>query len=195
LEDEYGIKILSFNWVQGMRQIVANKPIKNPEDLVGMRIRVPDNLRWQQGVRTAGVEPVALPFGEVYVGMEQKNIDGAGLVYRNITDSRLFEVAKFVNNTNHIYLINFEVISKEFFDSLPPEYQKILVEECDKAGLEASIEMEQGIEMQKKDLERHGMTIVSDVNLPAFRQASERAYQELNLICVRDEIYKEMGKR
>jgi tripartite ATP-independent transporter DctP family solute receptor len=195
LEEQYGIKILSFNWVQGMRHMVTNKPIKKPVDMEGLRIRSPNAPIWQQTIRSLGSETVVLPFGEIYVGMEQKNINGAELVYRNITDAKLFEVAKYVSETRHILLINFQVVSKGFFDSLPPEYQKILVEECDQAGFETSKKMEIEVETLKAELSQKGMVIVQDVDVNGFQQASEETYRVLNLTNVRYKLYKEMGKR
>ena len=197
LEDKHGIKILSFNWVQGMRHMITNKPIKTPEDLKGLRIRTPGVPAWMEPIRSLGATPVGLPFGEMYIAMQQKAIDGTELVYRNVTGAKLYEVAKYLSETRHILLINFEVISKKFYDSLPPEYQKILVEECDKAGLETSREMEKEIPALRQELTQKGMTIIpeKDIDIAAFRKAGEGAYKVLNLTEVRDKIYKEMGKK
>ena len=175
--------------------MVTNKAIRTPEDLKGLRIRTPGVPIWQESIRSLGATPVALPFGEVYIATQQKAIDGADLVYRNVTGAKLFEVAKYMSETKHILLINFEVVSKKFFDSLPPDYQKILVEECDKAGLETSREMEKEIAALQKELACKGMTIVKDVDIAAFKKAGEGAYKVLNLTTVRDQLYKEMGKK
>ncbi|TWH47270.1 C4-dicarboxylate TRAP transporter substrate-binding protein [Sporomusa sp. KB1] len=195
LEEKYGIKIVSFNWVQGPRHMVSNRPIRNPGDMQGLRIRVPGAPVWQQTMRSFGAEPVALPFGEVYIGMEQKEVEGADLVYRNVTEAKLFEVARYMSETRHILLINFEVVSKQFFDSLPPEYQKILIEECDKAGTETSQEMEKEVAQLKTELTQKGMIIVEDVNVVDFRRASEETYEVLQLTNIRDKLYEEMGKK
>ncbi len=55
--------------------------------------------------------------------------------------------------------------------------------------------MEKEIEALQKELTSKGMTIVKDVDLPAFRKAGEGAYQVLKLTEVRDQLYKEMGKK
>ena len=65
LEKEFGIKILSFYWVQGFRSMVTNKPIRKPEDLNGLRIRTPGAPIWQESIRALGAEPVAMAFGDV----------------------------------------------------------------------------------------------------------------------------------
>ncbi len=194
LESKYGLKVLSFAWVQGLRHMMTNKPIRKPEDLKGLRIRTPGAPIWQESIRAIGASPVALNFGEVYIAMQQGAVDGADLVYRNITGAKLYEVAKYMSETKHILLINFEVISTKFFKSLPLRYQRILVEECDKAGIETSLFMEKEIEEIKKLLVSKGMTIVTDVDIPAFKKAGEAAYVKLNLVKARDAIYKELGK-
>lgn len=194
LENTHGIKVISFNWVQGLRHMITNEPIRTPQDLNGLRIRTPGAPIWQESISALGATPVALPFGEVYVGLQQGAIDGAELVYRNVTGAKLYESAKYLSETGHILLINFQVMSKEFFDSLPKEYQEILIEESNIAGLETSRLMEQETEQQKKELIENGMTIIDDVDIEAFRKAGEEAYKKLNLLEVRDRIYKEMGR-
>lgn len=195
LEDKFGIKILSFAWVQGERHMLTNKPIRTPQDLKGLRIRTPGAPIWQESIRSLGAAPVALPFGEIYTAMQTKAIDGADLVYRNVTGAKLFESAKYMSETKHILLINFVIVGKNFYNSLPAEYQKILVEEADKAGLETSRLMEKEIATLKQELTGKGMTIVQDVDVKAFKQAGEAAYKTLNLTSTRDQIYKELGKK
>jgi TRAP-type C4-dicarboxylate transport system substrate-binding protein len=195
LETKHGIKVISFNWVQGMRHMVTNKPIRTPDDLKGLRIRTPGAPIWQESIRALGAAPVALSFGDFYLAMQQKAIEGADLVYRNVTGSKLYDIAKYISETKHILLINFEVMSAKYFNSLPTKYQQILVEECDKAGMEASILMEKEIPELQKLLTEKGMTIVTDVDIAAFKKAGEAAYAKLNLTKVRDQIYKEMGKK
>lgn len=197
LEEKHGIKILSFNWIQGLRHMLTNEPIKTPSDLKGLRIRTPGAPIWQESIRAIGASPVALNFGDVYIGIQQGAVDGADLVYRNVTGAKLFEAAKYMSETSHILLINFEIIGKRFYDSLPKEYQKILVEECNKAGLEASRVMEKEVLQLKKQLKASGMTIIEakDVDMAAFKKAGEGAYKKLKLEKVRDQVYKEMGKK
>jgi tripartite ATP-independent transporter DctP family solute receptor len=176
LASKYGLKVLSFSWVQGYRHFFTNKPVRVPEDLKGLRIRTPPAPIWQESIRALGATPVAMAFGEMYSGLQQRAIDGVELVYNNIPGGRFYEVLKVANETKHIMLINFEVVSAKWFDSLPKEYQAILIEECDKAGEETSnqiFKLEAEVEQQLKG---RGMTIVKDVDLSAFRKAGEKAY-------------------
>lgn len=194
LASKHGLKVLSFNWVQGYRHFFTNKPIKTPGDLAGLRIRTPPAPIWQESVRALGATPVAMAFGEMYPGLQQRAVDGVELVYNNIPSGRFYEVLKFANETKHIMLINFEVVSAKWFDSLPKDIQAILVEECDKAGEATSKEifrLEAEVEQQLKG---RGMTIVEDVDLASFRRAGEKAYEVLKIKDAKAAVHKEIGK-
>ncbi|MCJ7493171.1 MAG: C4-dicarboxylate TRAP transporter substrate-binding protein [Deltaproteobacteria bacterium] len=196
LANKSGIKILSFSWVQGYRHFFTNKPIKTPEDLKGLRIRTPPAPIWQESIRALGATPVALAFGEMYPALQSKVMDGVELVYNNIPAGRFYEVLKYVNESRHIMLVNFEAISAKWFDALPADYQNILVEECDKAGIETSKLIMEKLEKEvKADLIKRGMIVVEDVNIPAFKKAGEKAYEVLKIADVKDKVHKEIGKK
>jgi tripartite ATP-independent transporter DctP family solute receptor len=194
LASKFGLKVVSFNWVQGYRNFFTNKLVKTPQDLNGQRIRTPPAPIWQESIRALGAVPVGMAFGEMYPALQQKAIDGVELVYNNIPGGRFYEVLKYANETKHIMLINFEVVSATWFDSLPKEYQTALIEEADKAGEETSREvfrLEAEVEQQLKG---RGMVINKDVDLAAFRKAGEKAYEVLNILNARNAVYKEIGK-
>jgi tripartite ATP-independent transporter DctP family solute receptor len=194
LADKFGFKVVSFNWVQGYRHFFTNKAVKTPADLKGLRIRTPPAPIWQESIRSLGATPVAMAFGEMYPGLQQKAIDGVELVYNNIPGGKFYEVLKFANETRHIMLINFEVVSAKWFASLPPEYQRALTEECDKAGEATSrhiFKLENDVE---QDLKKRGMTINKDVDLKAFRKAGEQAYVTLKIQDAKNQVHKEIGK-
>jgi len=195
LETDFGIKILSFNWVQGFRHMITHKPIKTPEDLKGLRIRTPGAPIWQESIRSLGATPVALAFGEIYPALQQKVIDGCDNVYNATYAGRLYEVSKYLSETAHILLINFEVMSAKYFNSLPADYQKILVDECEKAGIETSkLVMDKMSADSKQKLIQKGMTIVTDLDMNAFKKSGEKAYEVLKITEARKQVYKELGK-
>jgi tripartite ATP-independent transporter DctP family solute receptor len=196
LANKYGLKILSFSWVQGYRHFFTNKPIRTPEDLKGLRIRTPPAPIWQESIRALGATPVALAFGEMYPALQSKVMDGVELVYNNIPAGRFYEVLKYVSETRHIMLVNYEAISAKWFNTLPPNYQKILVEECDKAGIETSKLIMEKLEKEvKADLIKRGMIVVDNVDLAAFKKAGEKAYEVLKIADVKDKVFKEIGKK
>jgi len=197
LANKHGMKVLSYSWVQGYRHFFTNKPVRNPEDLKGLRIRTPPAPIWQESVRALGATPVALAFGDMYPALQQKVMDGVELVYNNIPAGRFYEVLKYVSETRHIMLVNFEVISAKWFNALPADYQKILVEECDKAGIETSNLIMDKLEKEvKQDLmTKRGMVVVDNVDLAAFKKAGEKAYEVLKIADVKNKVFREIGKK
>jgi len=196
LANKYGMKVLSFSWVQGYRHFFTNKPIKNPEDLKGLRIRTPPAPIWQESIRALGATPVALAFGEMYPALQSKVMDGVELVYNNIPAGRFYEVLKYVTESRHIMLVNYEVISSKWFNALPADYQKILVEECEKAGIETSKLIMDKLEKEvKADLIKRGMIVVDNVDIAAFKKAGEKAYEVLKIADVKTKIFNEIGKK
>lgn len=194
IANQFGIRVLSFQWVQGFRHFMTNKPIRQPEDLAGLRIRTPPAPVWQESVRALGAVPTALNFGDIYPGLQQGAVDGAELVYDNIVDGSLYEVLEYVNETKHFLLINFQVISEQWFRSLPAEYQQILVEEANRAGLETSYQIMENTDRVRQQVQELGMTIITDVDLDAFRKAGQAAYERLGLAGARALIYEQLGR-
>jgi TRAP-type transport system periplasmic protein len=194
LATEYGLQVLSFNWVQGFRHFMTNKPIRNPEDLKGLRIRTPPAPIWSESVRALGAVPTAINFPEIYTAVQQRAAEGAELVYANIFGASLFEVLDYVSETKHFLLINFEVVSADWFNNLPEEYQQILVEECDKVGLETSYSMEEQIPDFRRRAEEQGMTIIptEEIDIEAFKEAGKAAYEVLGIADVREQIIEEL---
>jgi tripartite ATP-independent transporter DctP family solute receptor len=197
LANKHGMKVLSFSWVQGYRHFFTNKPIRSPEDLKGLRIRTPPAPIWQESVRALGATPVALAFGDMYPALQQKAMDGVELVYNNIPAGRFYEVLKYVTESRHIMLVNYEVISSKWFNALPAGYQKILVEECEKAGIETSKLILEKLEKEvKADLTtKRGMIVVDNVDIAAFKKAGEKAYEVLKIADVKNKVFKEIGKK
>ncbi|MGH6925280.1 MAG: C4-dicarboxylate TRAP transporter substrate-binding protein [Propylenella sp.] len=194
LAAEHGIKVVCFDWVQGQRHFFTRKPIRTPADLSGLRIRTPPAPIWQESIRALGAEPVAMNFGDIYPGLQQQAVDGAELVYPNITAAKLYEVLDHANETAHILLVNFQVVSSQWFNGLPADYQTALVEECRAAGQETSGIIQAAVDKAKAEVEANGMTIVTDIDLDAFRKAGEKAYEVLNLVEYKNKVHAEIGK-
>lgn len=194
LATQHGLKIVCFDWVQGPRHFFTNTPIRKPEDLSGLRIRTPPAPIWQESIRALGALPTAMAFGEMYPGLQQQAIDGVELVYANIPGGRFYEVLKYANETGHILLINFQVVSAQWFNGLPAEHQAALVEECRAAGRETSQKIADMSQTIKADLQTKGMEVVTDIDRDAFRKAGEAAYQTLGITKAKAAVDKDMGR-
>ncbi|MCL2000425.1 MAG: C4-dicarboxylate TRAP transporter substrate-binding protein [Planctomycetes bacterium] len=198
MEDEFGIHVVSFNWVQGYRNMITNVPIRTPGDLKPLRIRAAPAPAWQEMVRALGAIPVSVPYGEIYSAVQTRVVDGAENNFVASYYASMFEVCRFISETQHLLQINSTLIGAEWFKQLPAEYQKIIDEECDKVGLKVSNELlfQLAPEFKQRYKDR-GVTIIEqkDMDMDAFRKAAASAYEVLGLADVRANLYKEMGKK
>ena len=196
LADEFGIKILSFAYVQGYRNVICNKPVHNPDELGGMKIRTAGAPIWQESVRAIGATPVSLARSEIYSAAQTKAIDGIEDVYTAYANAQLNEVLGVVSETHHIYLVNVSVCSADWFNSLPEEYQKILVEEADNAGYAVSQSIQDNADAVRAELVAGGVTVIptEEIDMEAFKAAGEKAYEVMGITEAKNAIYEGLGK-
>ena len=193
LSEQDGIRILSFNWYDGARHFLTNKPIKEPSDLSGIRIRTPGAPVWAKSVAALGATPIAMGWGDTYNALQSKSIDGCEAQHTASFGARMYEVLKYINKTAHFQLVNGIIVGEKWVSTLPAEYQTILAEECVAAAADNARVVEKVADDYERQMVEKGMQVI-EVDLPAFRAASEKAYDELNFRELRNKIYAEIGK-
>lgn len=182
-----GHQILSFNWWQGERHLLTNKPVKVPADLAGIRMRTPGAPVWMETIRAMGATPTPMGWSEVYTALQQKVIDAAEAQHPATHGSRLYEVTKHITKTGHINLITGIVTSAAWFDKLPADIQKVLREEALKAGDIASYGTRDSLADFEKQMVEKGVT-VSEIDVAPFRQATASVYEKLGYSALRKEL-------
>jgi len=127
LEDA-GIKHLGY-WENGYRHITNNKrPINKPEDLSGIKLRIPESPVRMNTFKAYGANPVAMPFTEVFGALQQNIIDGQENPMATIYQASIHEVQKYLSLTGHVYSAVHLLMNKKLFDAQPADLQKILVD-------------------------------------------------------------------
>jgi tripartite ATP-independent transporter DctP family solute receptor len=182
-----GHQVLSFNWFQGQRHLLTNKPVSKPADLSGVRMRTPGAPVWLETIRAMGATPTPMPWTEVYSALQLKAIDAVEAQHPASWGSRLYEVVKNITKTGHINLITGLVGSRIWFDKLPPDLQKIVREEALKGGdigSKATIDSLAKIEAQFKE---KGVQ-VADIDVAPFREATKAVYDKLGYADLRKQV-------
>jgi TRAP-type C4-dicarboxylate transport system substrate-binding protein len=96
--------VLDKIWDNGFRLITNSaKPIKHPDDLEGMKIRVPVSAMWLSLFEAFGAAPTGMNFAEVYTALQTKVVDGQENPPAIIQAARLYEVQKYCSVTNHMW--------------------------------------------------------------------------------------------
>ena len=111
----------------GARSVYNTRgPISTPDDLRGLKLRVPPSDIFLDLLRALGANPTPLPFGEVFSALETRLIDGAENNVRSFHSSRQFELARFWSETQHSYAPDILLMSKRRFDDLGRDDQALL---------------------------------------------------------------------
>lgn len=106
----------------------VRRPVYEPADLNGLKMRVPPSDIFIELARALGANPTPLPYGEVYSAMQTHLIDGAENNWRTLHTSRQFEVANYWSGTEHSHSPEALLLSKRTFDALTPSDQELLIE-------------------------------------------------------------------
>jgi tripartite ATP-independent transporter DctP family solute receptor len=174
--EKQGYRILGV-WENGFRQITNNKhPIKVPEDLKGIKLRVPQGEWRVKMFQAYGANPSPLAFSEVFVALQTGVMDGQENPLAQIDSARFYEVQKYLSMTGHVYTPSY-LIAGRSWSKFDPEVQKVL-SEVGKEMQDVALQMgEQFDNDLLKKMKAAGIQ-VNDVDKDAFIKASDAVYQE-----------------
>jgi tripartite ATP-independent transporter DctP family solute receptor len=105
-----------------------SKPIQSLADFKGLKIRVPESPLMVATFKALGANPTPIPWGELYTSLQTKVVDAVESPAATLNDANIFEVAKAVSLTNHIYSGQYVLMSEKVFQRLSPAEQKALLE-------------------------------------------------------------------
>lgn len=189
IQQESGYKVLSY-WTRGARWLTVNKEVKTPQDMAGLKIRVPDSPVFVKSFEQLGAAPTPMNFGEVFTSLQQGVIDGQENPLSLIYNSKFNEVVKYLVKTEHVREPIAMVISEAKFNSLSPEQQQALLDAANGAGKQyAYDEVVKGDEGFLQKLQEGGMTLV-EPDLAAF-QAKLDGFVDTNFPEIK-EIYEKV---
>lgn len=106
----------------------TKRPIHTPDDLRGLKIRVPPSDIFMDLVRTLGANPTPLPYGEVYSALETHLIDGAENNWQSYHTTRQFETARYWSYSGHSYSPEALLLSRRRFELLRPDDRERLLD-------------------------------------------------------------------
>lgn len=129
-----GIKGLSWG-VWDFRGFLMNgTDISTPANMKGKKIRVIENPLYVRTIQAFGASPVPMAWPEVYTALQQKTIDGVETNYHGMSDSKLYEVAKNLSVSDHIFTATVYLMNLAKFKSLSPAHQEVVLKAARAAG-------------------------------------------------------------
>lgn len=172
-----GLKVLAV-WENGVRHITNSKrPIRLPQDLQGIKLRVPEG-KWRVKMFQAyGANPSPMKLSEVFVALQTGVMDGEENPLTQIYSSKFQEVQKYLSLSGHVYTPAYLTAGKRRWDSLPADVRKILEDTAKETQAFVYQSAAKFDDELLGKLKAAGMQ-VNDVDKPAFVGASKAVYEE-----------------
>ena len=173
--EQKGIKMLTADYIFGFRHMITNKEIRTPEDMQGMRIRVPGSQLFISTLAAMGASPAAIPFPETYSGVQQGVVDGFEGSILTMYSTKMYEVTKNMSFTKHFLGTVGLYISPMVWDQLSPEQQAIVMEEIEAGAVSNTNELVKLDAEYMQRLEDLGVSF-NEVDNAAFGQLMAEVY-------------------
>lgn len=113
-------------WDNGFKVMSANKPLRNPGDFRGLKMRIQSSKVLDSEMRAMGAMPQVLAFSEVYQALQTGVVDGTENPPSNLYTQKMHEVQKYVTLSDHGYLGYAVIVNKKFWEGLPADIRKTL---------------------------------------------------------------------
>lgn len=191
--EKTGLRIVGY-FEAGARHLTSNRPIRHPDDLDGLMVRVPNVPSFVTAWGALGAKPTPMAYSEVFISLQQGTIEAMENPLATIKAGNFAEVQQYVNLTAHVISWVYPVIGEKQFQRLPDDLQAIF--------LEAAKEMQQyehqlfleGSRSVQNELRTAGMEFI-EVDRRAFiEKASDDIYRSLSpaMQAVYDEVTRQI---
>ena len=179
--EKVGLLTMSKPWDNGFRNITtAGKLVKTPEDVRGMKLRVPAAPMLSSLFSALGASPTPINFNELYSALQTKLVEGEENALPIISSARLFEVQKTCSLTNHVWDAYWILGNRKAVECLPKDIEDFVRREFDHAATDERADIHALSQSLKADLAAKGLQIV-EPDKKAFKSALAKAnfYKDL----------------
>ena len=186
-------------WDNGFKDMSANKPLHQPSDFRGLKMRIQSSKVLDAQMRALGAVPQVMAFSEVYQALQTGVCDGTENPPSNLYTQKMHEVQKYLTLSNHGYLGYAVIVNKKFWEGLPPDIRKTLEGAMDDATKYADDiakkENDDALEAVKKSGRTQFITLTPEEK-KAWKKALIKVHQESESRIGKEliqSIYKETG--
>ena len=171
-----GIRVLGV-WENGFRHITNNlRAIVKPDDLKGIKLRVPGGVWRVKMFKAYGANPSPMPLAEVYSALQSGVMDGQENPFPQIASAKFQEVQKFLSLSGHVYTPAYLVVSEDFWKKLPNDIQTTLSKTAWEMG---DVARSEGERLDKELMGKLAPPMkANEVDKDAFIKASASIYDE-----------------
>lgn len=168
-------------WDNGFKLMSANKPLRNPEDFKGLKMRIQSSKVLELQMRSLGVIPQVMAFSEVYQALQTGVVDGQENTPSNMYTQKMHEVQKYTTLSNHGYIGYVVIVNKKFWDGLPADVraqlEKAMAEATTYANDISEKENAEALDEMKKSGKTELITL-TPAQVEAWKKALTPVYKD-----------------
>ena len=192
--DKAGVVALAIG-ENGYRQVVNNRnPIRKPEDMKGLKMRVPGSSVHVTLLKYIGADPLTMNQSEVYTSLQQGTIDACENTLDLLVTQNTLEVTKFISFWNYSYDPLFLVVSQEMWANLSDDEKKIFQAAADEAmayQIRITREKEKALRERMSEFKIEVVDSLTPEETEAFKKAVAKIYDDNEKQF--GELFKEFG--
>lgn len=158
----------------GFRQLTNHQhEVRSPEDMKGLKIRVPGTEAYMGVFRELGADPTSMSWSEVFTALQQKTIDGQENGISITASAKMPEVQKYLTLWNYAYDSDLIIANTKVWESLEPKTREMLEEKALEACEWGRDLLEEEEELLLEEFKAEGMTVteLTEEELQAFKDA------------------------
>lgn len=171
LEDSENFTVLG-GFTQGSRHLYTSRPVTEPADLAGLKIRVQESPLHLAMIQAMGGSATPMAFGEVYTALQSGVLDGAENNEVSYVTQKHFEVAEHLSLTNHLVGLDYLIINTDILAGLSEQDREIFLHEWEATSLEHADLWAEATEEAVAEAKAGGAQF-HEVDDEAFREALE----------------------
>jgi len=175
-EDKTGHKVIALTYY-GQRMLTANREIKKPEDMKGMKLRVPPAPLFLMFTKSVGANATPIAFAEVYLALQQGTVDGQENPLPTILAKKFYEVQSHIMLTGHITESLLTIVGSHVWPQLTDDEKKIFNEVLMQAASKATDAIRASEQKLADEFRKMGKTVV-EVDRAAFIAAAKPLHND-----------------
>ncbi|MFA6264962.1 MAG: sialic acid TRAP transporter substrate-binding protein SiaP [Pseudolabrys sp.] len=169
-EDKTKHKVVALTYY-GQRHVTANKAINKPEDMKGMKLRVPPAPLFLMFTKSVGANATPIAFAEVYLALQQGTVDGQENPLPTIMAKKFYEVQSHIILTGHITESLLTIVGSHVWSKLNDADKKVFEEVLNTAATNATKQIRESELKLADEFRKMGKTVI-EPDRAAFRAAA-----------------------
>lgn len=177
--EEQGLVLIA-DMYNGYRNFYTTKKVEHVEDLSGMRIRGFGNAIGNGLAKYLGFANIAIGFGEVFPGIQQKTLDGTEVQVSAAAPNAFWEVTPYIAMTKHYMLQTAFVCSNRLLDGMDADAREFFLTTIREKAVEYGAKGEEAEAGYYKQMTDHGV-VITEVDIQEFQDAVQPLYDNNEL--------------